>query len=220
MSSDLIRNIALFMPALLISLSVHEFAHAWMATRLGDSTASNEGRLTLSPVSHIDPIGSIVFPLILISSGMGVFGWAKPVPFVPSRFRRGVSMRRGAAMTAAAGPLSNLLLAGLALLLLRVVLSTGLGDSEFLVRLLHAMFQLNVLLAVFNLVPLPPLDGSYLLPASMDGIKESLEQYSFLIIFAVFFLPVFGGRSLGSFVLEPAMALVSLALRFVTGLGM
>ncbi|MEM6960188.1 MAG: site-2 protease family protein [Myxococcota bacterium] len=218
MNPEVIRNIALMMPALLFSLCVHEYAHAWAATRLGDSTPSSEGRLTLSPASHVDLLGSIIFPILLILSGGMVFGWAKPVRFSPVNFR-GVSMRRGAALTAVAGPLSNILLALGAALALRLVFTLELDDSDFLGQLLQQLFYLNALLAVFNLVPLPPLDGSYLLPASMDGLKATLQQYSFLIFAVIFFIPLVGGRTLGSFVLGPVTTVLIWCIAKLAGFG-
>lgn len=214
MGPDLIRQIAIWFPAVLLSLTVHEYAHAWMATRLGDPTPARDGRLTLNPTSHIDPIGTLLFPALLLVTTGSVFGWARPVRFEPANFRRDVSMRRGAAYTAVAGPLSNVLLAFVAVLLLGLLGRFGVisGDpNEMGTRFLVAMFHLNVLLAVFNALPIPPLDGSYLLPRSMDEVKEQLARFAPLL-FLLFFM------GLGGFVLAPMQRMLSGLLTGLVGL--
>ncbi|MFW6066712.1 MAG: site-2 protease family protein [Myxococcota bacterium] len=213
MDSELIQRIALFMPALFLSLAVHEYAHAWTATRLGDATPGRQGRLTLSPLAHLDPLGSVLFPLLmLVMHPSFLFGWARPVQFNPANFDRRLHMRTGAAITAAAGPLSNVALALLSALALRFALQLGWASQlpgtggRMLLEFLSGMFSLNVLLAIFNLFPLPPLDGHYLLPRSMDEITEWLRRYAFILFIAIFFLPLPGlGRSLGSFIIHPLM---------------
>lgn len=142
---------------LTLSLSVHEWAHAWSAFRLGDDTASRQGRLTLNPLAHIDPVGTLLLPLIGVP-----FGWARPVPVNPTGFRRGVSMSGGMAVTASAGPLSNLVLAIVCAVLLGLQLRAGFGNPA-LAALLQWGLSINVSLAVFNLLPVPPLDGSRIL---------------------------------------------------------
>ena len=144
---------------LLLSLTVHEWAHAWSAYRLGDDTASMQGRLTLNPIAHIDPVGTLILPLLGIP-----FGWAKPVPVNPTRFRRGVNMSRGMMITAAAGPLANVALAVLSAIGLGLVarFSPDLmnGGRMGVVGLLTTLIVINVTLAIFNMIPIPPLDGS------------------------------------------------------------
>lgn len=168
-----------------LSLSVHEFAHALAADRLGDRTPRAQGRLTLSPLAHYDLWGTIIVPAFAtLLSGFALIGWAKPVQFVPSNFTRKISMRKGAALVALAGPMSNLMLAFIAAAGLGAVYAwlpsqTGGGP---LLELLQAMFFINIGLCVFNLLPLPPLDGSHLLPRSMDDLKASIAPYSFIII--------------------------------------
>jgi Zn-dependent protease len=154
---DLGRRVMTLIP-MLLSLTVHEWAHAWSAHRLGDDTAKMQGRLTLNPIAHIDPIGTLILPLLLIP-----FGWAKPVPVNPTRFRRGVNMSRGMMITAAAGPISNLVLAVLSAVGLGLVRRFGgasAADGIGLSGLLFMMIVINVSLAIFNLLPIPPLDGS------------------------------------------------------------
>lgn len=166
---------------LLLSLVVHECAHAWAALRLGDDTALRMGRLTLNPVAHLDPIGSLVFPVLGLMLGGYLFGWAKPVPVNPLRLGNPL---RDHALVAAAGPLSNLALALISAILLGVVMGvahlnpgqTGPGGSlVFLSRLLEMGIILNVLLAIFNLIPIPPLDGSWILLTFLRG--EAAELY-------------------------------------------
>ncbi|MCM2332425.1 MAG: site-2 protease family protein [Anaeromyxobacteraceae bacterium] len=184
----------MWLPISILSLSFHEFAHAWSAWRLGDDTASSEGRLTLNPLSHIDLLGTILLPLFSPIP----FGWAKPVPVDPARFRRDVNMSTGMAITAAAGPLSNVLLAVVA----AVLLGLGVRFAPDQVALdsparffLVAMVQMNVGLAIFNLIPLPPLDGSrvvaWLLPYRLQQQWHQLESFAPFLLVAVF---MFGGR--------------------------
>jgi len=141
---------------------VHEWAHAWSAHALGDDTAARQGRLTLDPLAHLDPIGSVLLPLIGVP-----FGWAKPVPVDPGRFRG--STDAGIVLTAAAGPLSNLVLALVATTALAALEALGAADvgvAHAVRRLLAMLVVVNVLLAVFNLLPVPPLDGSRI----VDGL--------------------------------------------------
>lgn len=224
-TSEVLQRVALLLPALLLSLSVHEYCHAWVATRLGDPTPRWQGRLTLSPLAHLDPVGSLLFPLILLLTTGSIFGWAKPVQFHPENFRR-LSGRKGTALTAVAGPLSNVLLAFLALLALRVCAELQMTDvsetglAVMLERFLGGLFSLNVLLAVFNLFPLPPLDGSYLLPPSMDGLKDWLTQYSMLLFLVLFFLPLPGIGPIGNLILGPLRTLLSSVLHSIAFAGL
>lgn len=210
-----IRALVMAIPAILLSLSVHEFAHAWAATRLGDSTPVRQGRLTLSPLAHIDPIGTILFPAILALSGLPPFGWAKPVQFVPANFTRRVTMWQGTAIAAAAGPMSNIALAILSAIVLRVVIA--LDPTAVLILQMNApqatatsmllhfclmMFEINIVLAVFNLFPLPPLDGSHFIPNSLASLKQFLLQYSFILFLLLFLIPI-GGSTIGRRILTP-----------------
>ncbi len=226
MDAATIQRIALALPALFLALTIHEYAHARVATWLGDDTPGRHGRLTLSPLSHLDPFGSVLFPLLLMwmPGGFGVFGWARPVPFDPARFHRRVPMRFGASLTAAAGPLSNALQALSALLLLRFLASWGpahaFGGAKMLFDFLHVFYSLNVLLAAFNIFPIPPLDGHYLLPRSLDHVVDLLQRHAFVVFVFVFFLPLLpGGRTLGGLLLQPVMQGLDTALRLVAFAG-
>jgi len=153
---------------LLFSLSVHESAHAWTALKQGDPTAQSLGRISLNPLVHVDLIGTVVMPLLMIFTGVPLLGWAKPTPVDPRRFK---NLRRGQIVVSGAGPLSNLLLALLATagLFVAVRALSGPLPEQPLVVFLSMFVQLNVLLAVFNLVPLPPLDGSHIVEWALPG---------------------------------------------------
>lgn len=199
-----ILDAALFIAVLAPSVILHEIAHGLVALRLGDSTARDAGRLTLNPVRHIDPFGSVMLPAMLALARQNVFGWAKPVPFNPARFSHPV---RGAAVTALAGPLTNLLLAAAAARLAPLTVVDGTiyrtGDS-LTGRILIALVVVNCALAIFNMLPIPPLDGSRLLPL-MLGPKGRITyarfgQYGFLVLFLVLFVFEDWFRFLGDWV--------------------
>ncbi len=176
---------------LLFSLCVHEAAHAWMANRCGDPSARLLGRLTLNPAKHIDPIGTVVMPLIMMVSGLPyLFGWAKPVPFNPLNLK---NIRRDPVLIAVAGPASNLLIAVACALFLRIliVLSNAGLDLPLMEPILHGIFALvaiNLVLILFNLIPVPPLDGHYVLYYFLPRRgQETLERIGpFGIIIAIF----------------------------------
>jgi Zn-dependent protease len=172
---------------LLLSLTVHEWAHAWSAHRLGDDTAKMQGRLTLNPIAHIDPIGTLILPLLGIP-----FGWAKPVPVNPTRFRRGVKMSTGMMLTAAAGPLANVALAVVCAIAFGLIarFSPEAMTARFGVApLLMIGIQINVTLAIFNMIPIPPLDGSRvvdgLVPYGWRPHWESIVRLSPLLLVVV-----------------------------------
>jgi Zn-dependent protease len=174
---------------LLFSLSVHESAHAWMAHKMGDDTALMLGRVSLNPIVHIDPIGTVLFPLVQIFTGLPFLGWAKPTPYNPANFRRDISLRQGHMMVAGAGPVSNLMLALVFTAALFVLVRAGvpLTDRHPAVAIVVAGIQMNVILAIFNLVPIPPLDGSkvasYGLPGSFgDRYDRVIGPYGYMIL--------------------------------------
>jgi Zn-dependent protease len=184
---------------LLFSLSVHESAHAWMAHKMGDDTALRLGRVSLNPMVHIDPIGTLLFPLVQIFTGIPTLGWAKPTPYNPANFRRDVSLRQGHMLVAGAGPVSNLMLALVFTAVFFVLVRAGaaLDERNPAVMIPIAGINMNVVLAIFNLVPIPPLDGSkvasYGLPGSFgDRYDRAMEPYGYMILLFLMFTGILG----------------------------
>jgi len=200
-------NIVMEIAVFLFAISVHESAHAWMANRCGDPTARMLGRITLNPIKHIDPLGTVLLPLLAIISHLPVIGWAKPTPVDPRNFKHPV---RDDILTSVAGPVSNFIVAAGAVLLMLAIgfVST---DGRLVVRaisdgyivdtgsvlmpltlLLYNLMVINVLLGVFNLIPLPPLDGSHvlrhLLPDDMRRAYDMAGTFGFILLFLL------GGR--------------------------
>ena len=180
-------SIIMIFAIILLSMTVHEAMHAFMGYFLGDNTAKIEGRLTLNPLKHIDPFMTILLPLTMALLGGPVFGGAKPVPFNPNRVRYG---EWGAAMVALAGPLTNLFIAFFAFgigVLMGVVSNGGLVASSFLGSVIVMTVSVNLGFFVFNMLPVPPLDGSRLLyalaPESARRLMEQIEQYGTLVVF-------------------------------------
>lgn len=173
---------------LILSLAVHEYAHAFAAYKLGDDTAKHLGRMSLNPFVHLDIIGTFILPLCGVP-----FGWAKPVPFNPQRFRTDVSMNLGAALVAIAGPISNFILFLISILLLKLL---GTVDSALLISLklfLEKMLSINLVLGLFNLIPIPPLDGghivNYFMPKALRPVWEPIYTcgpFLLLIFFVIF----------------------------------
>ncbi len=189
--------IALFIIIILVfSAVIHEFSHGWMADRLGDPTAKYMGRLTLNPIPHIDLLGSIIFPMLAVFLGPILFGksvilaWAKPVPYNPYNLR---DKKNGEILVAFAGPLSNLLIALIFGIFIRVLIIEGIKSSVIIFFGLIVFY--NIFLAIFNLFPIVPLDGSkilfHFLPYSMHNVKEFMER-NFMFIFLIMFF-VFNG---------------------------
>jgi Zn-dependent protease len=211
---------------LLFAISVHESAHAWMANRLGDPTAKMLGRVSLNPLVHIDLMGTIIMPLVLIVLGFPPFGWAKPTPVDPRNFRNKV---RDDILTAVAGPVSNFLTAFVAVIVLAVIyhssaskLGPNLGHMDVaspLITLFYLAMWINVVLAVFNLIPLPPLDGSHVIRHFLS--YNALQVYDRIgyggLIVVLFILPMLGISIVGALI-TPFMAffqgLLSLFLSF------
>jgi Zn-dependent protease len=182
----------LFILLLIPSVILHEVAHGLVAFRLGDTTARDAGRLTLNPIRHVDPVGSLLVPGMLAAAGQNVFGWARPVPVNPSGFARPVE---GMALTALAGPATNLLLAlvvGWFGPFRQIGDSILLADEGLGTRMLLGFVVVNAALAVFNMLPIPPLDGSRLLPLVLPPSGRRLyarvSPYGFLILIALIFV--------------------------------
>ena len=189
--------IVLLIPALVFSLSFHEFAHAWMAYRLGDSTAARMGRLTLNPMSHLDPIGSLALLL------MG-FGWAKPVPVDPRYLK---NPRQDMVKVAAAGPISNIILAIIAAFVLRLLFDTDLLSNS--VKTFFIIFmQINITLAVFNLLPVSPLDGSQILSPFLENkfgpdIVWKMRVHGPRVLFIIIIFSMLTDIHIFSFIITP-----------------
>lgn len=214
MGLDLLAGVKILIP-LILSLTVHEFAHAWSAYRLGDDTASRLGRLTLNPLAHIDPIGTVLLPLLGIP-----FGWARPVPINPARFRRSIRMSTGMMITAAAGPLANVVLAVVCTVVYGLLLRfapggamPGSGSRE----LLLIAIQLNVALAIFNMIPVPPLDGSRvvdgLMPLRLRPAWEGFTRFAPFLLLFVFI----GARYIMAGPMSAAFGLLDRILNVVVG---
>ena len=181
--------VAVSFGVLLLSLTIHEAAHAWTADKLGDPTARALGRVSLNPLVHIDWIGTVLLPIIAAVSHLPLIGWAKPVPVMLRNLRH---PRRDFMIVAAAGPISNLLQAVVAAVLLRLVWNPALGNEPGLAAtVLFLAVQINLLLAFFNLIPVPPLDGGNvmlgLLPPRLAVGYANLRQYGFIILYALMF---------------------------------
>jgi len=204
-----IGQFILYMVALIFSLSVHESAHAWTSDYFGDDTARLMGRISLNPTVHVDPIGTLLFPAIAFFTHAPVIGWAKPTPVNPLRWR---NKRVANFWVSIAGVICNFIIAIVAGIILRVLLSAnlihpGMYLGEFEpnstsliweggVKLLTTFFVLNIALGVFNLIPIPPLDGSKvlqsILPDSFESGFEALERFGYLLLILAMFTGVFG----------------------------
>lgn len=199
--------LAIVLGAILISMTLHEAMHAFMSHWLGDDTAKMQGRLTLNPLSHIDPVTTVLLPLFLVVLGMPPFGAAKPVPFDPTRVRFG---EYGAALVGLAGPLTNLALAAIA----GLILHFGVGLDEGFVSTLYIFVVVNVSFFIFNMIPFPPLDGSRVLyafaPDMVRDFMERIENMGFMAI--IFFMLIFY-----AVLADPFIILVESLVRFLVG---
>ena len=224
---DFLYTVATWLVPLVIAIVFHEVAHGLVARRLGDPTAANLGRLTFNPLPHIDPVGTVILPLILATAGAPVFGWAKPVPVIKERLN---NPRRDMMLVALAGPGMNFLLALIGTLVLGVTLAMSGGQPtgvlDLVARNAVNFLLINIFLAIFNLIPLPPFDGGHvvegLLPPSLARPFASLGRYAILVlIFLLLILPMlFPSANVVARLISPiveAVARVFLGLAGATG---
>jgi Zn-dependent protease len=211
----LIERLAIWALPVIFAITVHEVAHGWIAERLGDPTARRLGRITLNPAKHIDPIGTLLVPGFLLLAGGFIFGWAKPVPITYENLRR---PKRDMALVAVAGPGVNLLMAVMWGILIKLAYGMGLapGLTQGLVLMGIAGIQINVILMVLNLLPLPPLDGSRVLAGFLSGPAEArlfqLEPYGFVILLGLLVTGI-----LSALLLPPVSAIIT-AIATVLGI--
>lgn len=195
--SEVLAKAILIVVMLLVALPIHEFSHALAAYRLGDSTARLFGRLTLNPLVHFDPVGGTLLAVTLLLSNGLAFGWAKPTPVNIRNLQGG---RWGEAMVAAAGPLSNFVMAIAGAIPLRYILATGMNVPDVVGTGLYFFVYINLILMIFNFIPIPPLDGgavlfAFLPPEMSWRLRPMLAQYGLLILIILIF-PIFGGTSI------------------------
>ncbi len=189
--NDIFRIIIQF-AVVLFAISIHESAHAWVADRCGDPTARRMGRVTLNPIAHIDLFGTIIFPILLAIMGAPVFGWAKPVMVNPNNFR---NRRRDGMLVSAAGPVSNLLVSLAVIFLLLAFFQPLMASTNptllLLIKIATYLIMINIFLAVFNLIPIPPLDGSGILEGLLRGdaldAYEKIKPYGFFILIFIMY---------------------------------
>lgn len=202
MDANTIRQLIISIPALILAITLHEVAHGYVANRLGDPTARFMGRLTLNPIKHIDPIGTVILPLVLTMLGGVIFGYAKPVPINPANFK---DPKRDMAISAAAGPIINILIAILSSVILVVIIlpaSAFLQNNTInailtpLALMLQFSVRINIFLAALNLIPILPLDGGRvlvgLLPHEQAAAYSKIEPYGLMILFALIFTGIAG----------------------------
>jgi len=208
-----IRLILIQAFVILFAITIHEAAHAWTALKFGDPTAASLGRVSLNPLVHIDLIGTVLFPLILILFKMPVFGWAKPVPYDPRNLRR---PRQGGLWISFAGPIANILTAAAAVLLFQVLKLVGAGvqESSLLTKplvgvgtILYVTALINISLAVFNLIPIPPLDGSGILAGLLS--EKAAAQYERIRPYGFFILILLMYSRIPSLIFSPILNMVS-----------
>lgn len=191
--ADELKHAILYLIAFILCITVHEFGHAWVATRLGDPTPRSQGRVTLAPQHHIDPIGTILMPIIMAlssaSAAVPLIAWGRPVQTNPMAYTRRYSMSTGRMLVSLAGPTMNLIMA-IVVSLIIVIAAKLHASEELIMTIFHYLVQLNLSLMIFNLLPIPPLDGgallAWVLPRSMHSLVDFMARYgSFILLFLV-----------------------------------
>ena len=201
-------QIIFWLLAFAVAISVHEAAHAWMADRLGDPTARLSGRMTLNPLAHADLYGTVLIPIFLMFIGSPfIFGWAKPVPIDPYNLK---DPKRDSAIISFAGPLANIVLAVFLSLLLRILL-LPFSPVIYFYQLISALIQFNIVIAIFNLIPVHPLDGGKILVGLLSDetgrkVDQILNQYGTILLLMLIF-PIFGGTSIINLIISPIINL-------------
>jgi Zn-dependent protease len=193
---DQVQRVILNLIAFILCIAVHEFGHAWVANRLGDPTPRLQGRLTLSPLHHIDPFGTLLMPILGAFTAMPLLAWGRPVQINPVALSRRFSMTTGRMLVAIAGPAMNLVMAIVVSVIIVIAARLG-APHRLLDGAFHYLVELNISLMIFNLVPIPPLDGgsvlAWLLPRSMQNVVDFLARYGFLILMVLVLTPTLGG---------------------------
>jgi len=223
--SRLLEALVVIAPVAILAITFHEAAHGYVAYKLGDPTAYQQGRVSFNPLRHIDPVGTVLLPLVLYFTTGWILGWAKPVPINPSRLN---SPRRDMVLVAAAGPGINLALAVLSAFLLSIFGAVG-EESRFVHNLLTLSISFNVLIAVFNLIPIPPLDGGRIavgiLPGSLAYPLARLEAYGMWIVIGALLIVPLVTRQLGheinpfSLIIQPVVSAITGAIADLVGIG-
>lgn len=189
---EFFRNVVVSMIALILSIAVHEFGHAFVADRLGDRLPRSQGRVTLNPIAHIDLLGTIGLPLMGLLFGVGAIGWGRPVMIQPVSFTRKLRMKTGHLLVAIAGPAMNILFGIVVSLITLLLHRTGLVQNPLILKALYGVVYLNFLLAFFNLLPFPPLDGGAVLAGLLPDrskVVEFLQSYGLYLAIAVMAIP-------------------------------
>lgn len=185
MSGDRLINLLILIPVLVLSMMAHELAHGWVAYKMGDPTAKNRGRLSLNPIRHLDPLGTAMFVITYLFSGF-IFGWAKPIPVSPYYFK---DRQRGMAIVGAAGPITNFIIAIIFIIILNWIQPE---TNSRVFEIFFLIFQVNIVLGLFNLIPIPPLDGSRVLgaflPRSAYEKWVAVDRYGMLLVLVMIVL--------------------------------
>ncbi|HEY0709670.1 MAG TPA: site-2 protease family protein [Polyangia bacterium] len=215
LSVDAWREAILFIIALVLSVGVHEFGHAWVASRLGDPLPAAQGRLTLNPLRHLDPIGTVLLPFMMVMAAGTPIGWGKPVQTNPSSYSRRWSRPTASLFVALSGPLMNLLMATLVSVIIIAGAKAGFVQADLADGLIRYLVQLNLVLLFFNLLPIPPLDGgdllAWVLPRSMQGVIEFLSRWGFFILIGLMLTGAL------SWLMGPAYAMIRLWVSVLRG---